>query len=559
MCGFIYQQKKKSNFNINSFLFRKASKLIFHRGPDSKSYLQNKNVNVFHSRLKIIDLNQRSNQPMTRNGYTIIFNGEIYNFKELRKELQKNFNFKTYSDTEVLLFSYLKWKEKMFNKINGMFSFVIFNNNKKELFFARDLFGQKPLYFYNDKNQIIFSSEIKPILVLKSFKKIQFEDKEILKYLHHNFYGDTKYTFFKDIFQIEPGRFGFLKKNKLITKKIIYKKTNFTPNIKTVNKIINKEIGEHLVSDVETAIMISEGVDSKSILDISRKVYKKNLKLFNLEFENLDNKKFRKEYYKKKNINLILKKFLKKQMFRNFKYAAEICEAPPLSLFTLGMINLFKKIKDQKIKVVLNGQGVDEIFGGYNLLYIKKKKGNYYHPDGTILSDNKKIFKYESKITSNLSNNLTIKRNYMAFNSKIPKNLNQYDKISMKYSIECRSPYLTKTLANLLNKLRSKDLYNFGHKKYLFRKCLFNQTKDKFYFNPKIFKQAPQTEYMLDKYNLNKIEKLIKKDNLCDKFFIKKNFIRYFDDFKIKKNNGFIIWQYLSLNYFLDYFKKFNS
>ena len=107
----------------------------------------------------------------------------------------------------------------MFDKINGMFSFVIFNIYNNDLFFARDLFGQKPLYYYKDKNQIIFSSEIKPILMLKSSKKVQFENKEIIKYLHHNFYGDSKYTFFKDIFQIEPGKFGILKKNKLSIKK----------------------------------------------------------------------------------------------------------------------------------------------------------------------------------------------------------------------------------------------------------------------------------------------------------------------------------------------------
>ena len=314
--------KKNTSFNLNTFVFKKASKLIFHRGPDSKNYLLNKNTNVFHSRLKIIDLNERSNQPMTRKGYTIIFNGEIYNFKELRKQLQKKFKFKTSSDTEVLLFSYLEWKEKMFDKINGMFSFVIFNIYNNDLFFARDLFGQKPLYYYKDKNQIIFSSEIKPILMLKSSKKVQFENKEIIKYLHHNFYGDSKYTFFKDIFQIEPGKFGILKKNKLIIKKIQYEKLKFIPNIKNVNKIINKEIGDHLVSDVKTAIMISEGVDSKSILDISSKIYKKNLKLFNLEFEDFNNSEFKNIL--KKNIDFKFYKIFKKHIFKHFNYAAEI-------------------------------------------------------------------------------------------------------------------------------------------------------------------------------------------------------------------------------------------
>ena len=160
MCGFIYQEIKKSNLKFNKSNFSKATKLIYHRGPDSKNYIYNKNINVFHARLNIIDLNNRSDQPMTRLGYTIIFNGEIYNFKRLKKELKKEFKFKTNSDTEVLLYSYIKWKEEMFTKLNGMFSFLIFNKKKKIIFFARDLFGQKPLYFFNNKDQLIFSSEI---------------------------------------------------------------------------------------------------------------------------------------------------------------------------------------------------------------------------------------------------------------------------------------------------------------------------------------------------------------------------------------------------------------
>ena len=174
MCGFIYQERKNSKLRLNKFNFIKASKLINHRGPDSKNYIFNENINIFHARLKIIDLNKRSDQPMTRLGYTIIFNGEIYNFEKLKKELKKDFKFQTNSDTEVLLFSYIKWKEKMFTKISGMFSFIIFNKTKNLLFFARDLFGQKPLYFFNNKDQIIFSSEIKPIIKLTKNKNIIF-------------------------------------------------------------------------------------------------------------------------------------------------------------------------------------------------------------------------------------------------------------------------------------------------------------------------------------------------------------------------------------------------
>ncbi len=558
MCGFIYQKKINKKFNVDKALFKKASKLIYHRGPDSKKYFFSEEVNIFHSRLEIIDLYKRSNQPMTRLGYTIVYNGEIYNFKKIKKELESEFNFQTNSDTEVLLFSFIKWKEKMFQKINGMFSFVIFNSSKNLFFFARDLFGQKPLYFSKDKNQIIFSSEIKPIIKLKRINKINYEDTEVLKYLNFNYYGDSNFTFFKDIFQIKPGTFGYLKKNKLMFKRIKY--TNYEKKINTENvlNILQNEIKDHLVSDVETAILISEGVDSKSIVDITEKKFKKNLKLFNLEFEKFDNNEFRKKYsysYKK---NLYFTKFFRKEMFKFLDKTSAMCEAPPLSLFTLGMVKLFKKIKKKNIKVVLNGQGVDEIFGGYNLYYQKQNQSKTYHPDGTVFLNKKNIYKKRIKNNLKLNKNLKLQRQNMAFKSKIPKNLNQYDKISMNYSIECRSPYLTKKLASLIAGLKLSQLNFNGHKKYLFRKSLYNLTNDKFYFNEKRFKQAPQTEYMQDNQNFKLIKKIISKKNYCDKYFNKKVLKNYFNEFQNLKNNGFVIWQYISLNSFLNYFNKFN-
>ena len=163
------------------------------------------------------------------------------------------------------------------------------------------------------------------------------------------------------------------------------------------------------------------------------------------------------------------------------------------------MLKLFENIKKTNIKVVLNGQGIDEIFGGYNSLFLNISKKKLFHPDGSILNNSNTIYKKTVISKLDNQNNFKLRRKNMAFVSKIPKNLNQYDKISMNYSIECRSPYLTKNLANLLNDLRLNQLYYNQHKKYIFRKTLYNITKDKFYFTEKNFKQAPQTEYMLDK------------------------------------------------------------
>ncbi len=488
MCGFIYQRKKNPKLSLDKNLFKEASKLIYHRGPDNKNYVFSKFSNIFHSRLKIIDLFDRSNQPMTRYGYTIIYNGEIYNFKKIKKELEKDFKFLTNSDTEVLLFSFIKWREKMFDRLNGMFSFIIFNDTKKLVFCARDLFGQKPLYFSDSNDLITFSSEIKPLLKLTKSTKLQLEDKEIYKYLNFNFYGDSNLTFFKGIYQLQPGSFGYLKDNKIKIKKIRYK--NFTKkkiNTKYTLKILKNEIRDHLVSDVEMAIMISDGIDSKSILDITKKIYGKNLKLFNLNFE-----KFNDSFFLEKNLRINRKnffnvRFFRKEMFNFLDKASFTCEGPPLSLFTLGMMKLFKGIKMQNIKVVLNGQGIDEIFGGYDSKFITRGARKKINPDGKIYLDNEKIYKKRLLPDIVKKNNFKKQREDLVFKSKIPKNLSQYDRISMRYSIECRSPYLTKNLANLINLLEFNQLYFKNHSKYIFRKTLYGLTKDNFYFQKKKF------------------------------------------------------------------------
>ena len=128
MCGFIFQ-KKINKKELDKKQFKLASKLIFNRGPDNQSFYHDDNHNIFHARLNIIDLNTRSNQPMQFNDYHIVYNGEIYNFEKVRDELKQYFKFKTSSDTEVLLYSYIKWGKQMFKKIDGMYSFVIYNFN----------------------------------------------------------------------------------------------------------------------------------------------------------------------------------------------------------------------------------------------------------------------------------------------------------------------------------------------------------------------------------------------------------------------------------------------
>ena len=553
MCGFLYHQKKNI-YREKLQNFNKASRLLYKRGPDKQKFLIDSSKRVFHARLKIIDLKNRASQPFNYQQYSIIYNGEIYNYKFLKKQLSKKFSFKTNSDTEVLLYSYLYWKENMFKKIEGMYSFLIFNKNNNNLFFARDKFGQKPLYYYKDTNQIIFSSEIKPIILLLKKKEIKFEKREIYKYLNQNYYGDEKYTFFKHIYQVPLGSCGTFINNSLkirnikINKFRSYNKKNIEKAIKISLKLIQE-------SDVETAILYSNGADSKSIYDFSKKINKK-IKLFHVSFDKNEIKKvFSPE---EKNLKKIC--FVKPIDFiKLFNKAAFVSEAPILSLFSLAYMKLFELIKKNNIKVVISGQGADEMFGGYEIFRSKIKKiSGIITPFGEkILTDSSNFFK-KNIFNCYLGNSFKEKKDILLSKSKIPKNLNELDKFSMNYSVECRSPYLTNILYENTSNLKNEDVYSNGLSKYFFRKFHSNLNQNNTYLTKKNYDELPQEKFLKSTKIKNNIKKIIFKKNYCDIFFKKKNFIKYYYDFIDGKNNGFLLWQYLSLNAFCNVFKKIN-
>ena len=183
------------------------------RGPDHfgsfKSIIKKKYFHLFSSRLKILDINNKSNQPFFFKNYILIFNGEIYNYIELRKKLiKKKYNFITSSDTEVLIKSFDCWKEKCVDHFEGMWSFAIFNKLDKKLFISRDPFGEKPLYYYKDKNNFVFGSEIKFILNLykkKSLKEINYQKIKDYLSLGHKSLNKNDGTFYKNIKYLNSG------------------------------------------------------------------------------------------------------------------------------------------------------------------------------------------------------------------------------------------------------------------------------------------------------------------------------------------------------------------
>ncbi len=216
MCGIAGIIGPKANRNLISTMLETQK----HRGPDYTGYwIDSSKVALGHNRLSIIDLSEGANQPFWSEcgNWVLIFNGEIYNYLELKKELQSKFTFKTQSDTEVLLFAYLAWGEECLDKCNGMFSFAIWNKKEQILFAARDRFGVKPFHYYWNGIDFIFASEINPIFSV-GIQKIP-NDKVWLNYFTEGSYGNPYETFWNTIHQLPGGHYLTLKDNVLHLKK----------------------------------------------------------------------------------------------------------------------------------------------------------------------------------------------------------------------------------------------------------------------------------------------------------------------------------------------------
>ncbi|MBT3463697.1 asparagine synthase (glutamine-hydrolyzing), partial [archaeon] len=370
MCGInvLYTSKSIDRSNI----IEKMNDSISHRGPDNSDSYSDDYISLGHTRLSIVDLSKKGNQPMYSNDkrYIIVFNGEIYNFNELMSQL--NYNFTTTTDTEVVLASYLKWGEKCVNYFNGMFAFAIWDSEKKELFVTRDRLGIKPLYYYFDKSTFIFSSEIRSILRTNLVdKKLCIQGlNEYLKYQTVNYPN----TIIRDLKVLEPASFIVFRNYKII-KKSKYWSPNKKPidiNGYSYNKLKNKVLQEltnsvelRMFSDVDSGAFLSGGVDSSTMVGLMSKLSNKKIKTFNISFN--DN-----EYSESKYARLVSKQFntdhteinLKPETFLNYiPNALNDMDHPSGDGPNSWVVSKFTR--KQGVKMVFSGLGGDELFAGY--------------------------------------------------------------------------------------------------------------------------------------------------------------------------------------------------
>jgi asparagine synthase (glutamine-hydrolysing) len=379
MCGIIGINEN------NKDLIKKASKSFAYRGPDAYFDYADSFVALGHHRLSIIDTNVRSNQPFwdSKKEIGIVYNGEIYNFKELRNQLSVKYDFRTNSDTEVLIYAYKEWGIRMSEYIQGMFAFAIYDKNQKKILLMRDHRGIKPLYYYAENGMLIFSSEIKGVIKALKEKKINTESNKgaIDLYLTMG-YVPSPYTLYGDIFKLPRASYleYDLEKNKIISKgkyPIAYRKvTDFSEYV----SLIEQKILSHLIADVPVGVFFSGGTDSSLITAI---LHKNNINLETFSI-GIDYKSEDANYFKKISEHLKLKSntysFDKEEFDRVYEEVMSKMDEPSYdnSIFPTYFVS---KKAAEKVKVVLSGEGGDEFFYGYPRSLILSKlndKRDYY-------------------------------------------------------------------------------------------------------------------------------------------------------------------------------------
>ena len=375
MCGitgFSLKKKNDQQFNILKLMNDK----LLHRGPDGEGFYNDENISLAHKRLAIIDLNPRSDQPFSDKSlnYTIVFNGEIYNYLELKDKLiGEGFSFNTSSDTEVLLNAYICWGPKLLEKIKGMFSFAIYDKIKKIVFCSRDHFGQKPFYYYYKDGDFIFSSELTSLIAHPSINR-SICIKSITNYLHYDSFIDNT-TPIKNCFKLLPSQYLIfdissrnLKKNEYWNIKIpSEKKFNNDYHEEFVSKLI-KSTEMHLRSDVPIALYLSGGVDSTTLACISKKILNnQTINSFNLKFKNktFNENILAENTANKLNLKLTTFNLEDSDFISVLEKNVNNLDEPLADLGYLAIGFIANFVSKEGYKVVISGDGGDEMLMGY--------------------------------------------------------------------------------------------------------------------------------------------------------------------------------------------------
>ena len=607
MCGFVgFCSKNVKDKNV----IKEMNNQIIHRGPDSDGYYFDKDVNFGFRRLSIIDLHEGSQPILNESGDTaIIFNGEIYNYQELREDLvAKGYKFKTHTDTEVILHGYEEYGEEgILAKLRGMFAFTIWDSKKEKLFGARDHFGIKPYYYALLDGDLLFGSEVKSFLKYPKFKKAV-NEKALKHYLVFQ-YNPLEETFFKGVKKLRPGHYYIYENGKMEIKTyynltLDYKDMTFDEAVGKIEKEVEESVKYHKISDVEVGSFLSGGVDSSYVVATALPD-----KTFSVGF---DNKGFNETMYAKElSDSLGIKNFAKlitpDEFFEGINKVQYYSDEPHANLSSVPLYFL-SKLASEQVKVVLSGEGADELFAGYNeyadalpqrvyrklpfslrhKLYMKYKDRKHFRGQTIILKYGQKVEdRYigpaeimtdelaNSIVTSKYKNSETSrdltkkyydevknmddvsKRLYLDMKMWIVEDiLLKADKMTMANSIELRVPLLDKKMWELARTIPVKHKVHNEITKYAFRRAAKNKLPEDWAKRRKLGFVVPFVVWIKEEKYYKIVKEVFNKDFVSE-FFDKDKINKLLDDhFNGITNNGRKVYTiYTFLKWYEIYFK----
>ncbi len=433
MCGIAGFFQYNENIAIKKHTLRKMLTRIRHRGPDQSGVYISESVGLGSVRLSIIDLSTGTMPLSTTNeSLWVVFNGEIFNYIELREELiAKGHSFKTSSDTEVIVHLYEEFGPEFLQKLNGQFAIAIWDKNKQELFLARDRVGIRPLYYTELEKSFVFGSEIKAILEFPGINP-KISAKALAEY--YTFWTSlSPSTAFEGIFEVPPGTYMIINsKGKSsttywelpITQPNSYKYTNLEEASTKFEEIFRDAVKLRLRADVQVAAYLSGGIDSSVTTSFIKDISPDNLRTFSIGFteKDYDESSFQNiaaKYFNTDHSSVICGP---KDISENFKSVIWHSEAPLLRTAPTPMSLLAKSVRDQNIKVVITGEGADELLGGYNIFkeakirtFWAKDPNSKYRP--LLL---KKLYPYLPQIKNATGNALKMFFGYKLSETKSP-------------------------------------------------------------------------------------------------------------------------------------------
>ena len=391
MCGICGKLNFDRKEQVDKALLRKMMDLIKHRGPDGSGEFLSGPVGLGHRRLSIIDLNT-GDQPMSNEDDTVwvVYNGEIYNFRQLRAELEEcGHRFKSTTDTEVIVHLYEEMGDQCVTRFRGMFAFALWDERRQRLLLARDRVGVKPLYYCNTGKALIFASELKSLLTDPNVDK-RVNTRAIDRFLTY-YYVPGNITLFEDIRKLDPGHYLTVQDGQIFIKQYWdlsfdapMIKNSFDDAVENLRELLRRTVRDHMISDVPVGILLSGGVDSTGVLSYAVQQTDKPIHTFTMGFSGstfdderpyarLASERFGSVHHEISMAADDFREFLPKYVWH---MEEPVCEPPAVALFFVSQL-----ARHSSIKVLLSGEGGDEAFGGYqtyrNFMMLERLKSAF--------------------------------------------------------------------------------------------------------------------------------------------------------------------------------------